>query len=161
EWQLVASTEFSAAQCYNDLTAMLISWRRLELSTWARLLDIEKEKCNQDASSWWFVAYDVIVATPLRLVQSGNDLANYSEELISTLENFLRSTSMGQFSPRLKLSENFVLLLQLLANDFPALSQVESSLANLLQHYAPFVSIFDRILCEGRVSLEHDIKQEI
>ncbi|MDP1244202.1 hypothetical protein, partial [Klebsiella pneumoniae] len=71
EWQLVASREYSAATLYDELTSLIINWRRLELSTWAKLLDLEKERCDQDVSSWWFVAYEAIIAAPIQMVESG------------------------------------------------------------------------------------------
>lgn len=161
EWQLVASREYSASQLYDELTNMLISWRRLELSTWGRLLDIEKEKCDQDASSWWFVAYEVIFAVPLQLAVSGGDLLQHTEELISTLSTFFGSTTLGQYSPRMRMVENFLKLLRLYVEDFPALNGVISALDNFLRHYAPFEPVIEQALANGRKTLEKDIKQEI
>ncbi|WEW57086.1 AAA ATPase midasin [Emydomyces testavorans] len=161
EWQTVASKEFSATDCYNELTGMLISWRRLELSTWARLLDIEYEKCEQDAEGWWFIAYEVIVATPLQLIDDGQDLTSHTCELISTLEKFLCSTPIGQYRFRLQLVERFKSLLQLYVLDFPSLDQLVFGLTNLINHYKPFVKILEEQLTNGRNALENDIKQEI
>ncbi|KKZ66310.1 hypothetical protein EMCG_07974 [[Emmonsia] crescens] len=161
EWQVVASKEFSAIQCYDNLTALLISWRRIELSTWARLLDIEDEKCSEDASAWWFVAYDVIIAAPLRLVQDGQPLTEHSVELIATLEKFICSTPIGQYKSRLQLVEKFKMLLHLFALDFPPLDQLSAAIDNLLHHYLPFVSIFEKSIVDGRQTLERDIQQTI
>ncbi|KAK2783613.1 hypothetical protein FQN52_009540 [Onygenales sp. PD_12] len=161
EWQLVASKEYSAAEHYDNLTSLLISWRRLELSTWARLLDIEKEKCEEDACSWWFVAYDVIIAAPLRLVEDGQPLEEHSAGLVATLEKFICSTAMGQYKSRLQLVEKLRMLLQLYSSDFPSLSKLTAALDNLLQHYLPFVPIFEKSLSDGRQTLERDIQQAI
>lgn len=161
EWQSVASREFSASQLYDELTSILIGWRRLELSTWARLLDIEKEKCEEGASSWWFVAYEVIIAVPLQLAASGEDLLQHTEELISTLSTFFSSTTLGQYSPRIRMLENFLKLLHLYVEDLPALSRVVSALTNFLRHYVPFEPIIEQSLADGRKTLEKGIKQEI
>ncbi|OAX84398.1 hypothetical protein ACJ72_01230 [Emergomyces africanus] len=161
EWQVVASKEFSAVKCYDGVTALLISWRRIELSTWARLLDIEDEKCREDASAWWFVAYDVIIAAPLRLVQDGQPLTGHSVELIVTLERFICSTPMGQYKSRLQLLEKFKMLLDLYALDFPPLDQLSAAIDNLLHHYLPFVPVFEKCLGDGRHTLERDIQQTI
>ncbi|EDN07367.1 conserved hypothetical protein [Histoplasma mississippiense (nom. inval.)] len=161
EWQAVASKNFSVTQCYDNITALLISWRRIELSTWSRLLDIEDEKCSEDASAWWFVAYDVIIAAPLQLVQDGQPLIEHSVELITTLEKFICSTPMGQYKSRLQLIEKFKMLLTLYALDFPALDQLSAAIDNLLHHYFPFVSVFEKSLGDGRKTLERDIQQTI
>ncbi|KAL2004280.1 hypothetical protein VTN02DRAFT_4005 [Thermoascus thermophilus] len=161
EWQLVASREYSAAPQYDELTGLIISWRRLELSTWAKLLDIEKEKCDQDVSSWWFVAYEAIIAAPLQMAQSGQDLTEHTREAISTLEKFFISATIGEYSPRMRLVENFRSLLLLYVRDFPALGGLASALQNFLQHYRPFEAIFSKTLADGRHNLEKDITQQI
>lgn len=161
EWQTVASKEYSAVDCYNELTSLLISWRRLELSTWSRLLDIENEKCERAAEGWWFVAYEVIIATPLHLVQNGQDLASHTQDLISTLEKFLTSTPIGQYLFRLQLVEWFTSLLALYSSDFPSLSRLLSALQNLARHYKPYALALKEQLENGRKTLEKDLKQEI
>jgi midasin len=162
-WQSVTSKEFSAADCYDDLTTLIIRWRRLELSTWACLLAIEKTKCENDAAAWWFVAYDVILAVPLQMIEEGrqDDIVYHTVDLIGTLERFLHSTPMGQYAFRLRLVEQLKSLLDTYAVDSPALAHLSSALDNLLHHYAPFIPGIETSLNEGRQALEKDIKQEI
>ncbi|KAJ9193086.1 hypothetical protein DTO164E3_8051 [Paecilomyces variotii] len=161
EWQLVASREYSAASIYDELTNLIISWRRLELSTWAKLLDIEREKCEQDVSSWWFVAYETLFAAPLQMAQAGEDLAEHTREVIATLEKFFLSTTMGQYSARLRLVENFRLLLLSYVDEYPVLASLGSALLNFICHFKPFENILSKALADGRQSLEKDIKQQI
>ncbi|KAF7587528.1 hypothetical protein BBP40_007087 [Aspergillus hancockii] len=162
EWQLVASREFSAVGVYDEITSLIISWRRLELSTWARLLDIEKEKCVQDVSSWWFVAYEAIIKAPIQIAESGEmELSEHTQEVITTLVNFFRSTTLGQYSERLRLIKNFRSLLLLYAQDLPSLNQLASALNNFIQHYVQFEPPVHKLLNERRSALEKDIKEQI
>ncbi|KAI9934908.1 hypothetical protein ASPWEDRAFT_175629 [Aspergillus wentii DTO 134E9] len=162
EWQLVASREYSAASLFDELTGLIISWRRLELSTWARLLDLEKEKCDQDVSSWWFVAYEAIIAAPIQMAESDQaGLHGHIQEVVSTLENFFLSTTLGQYSERLRLVSNFRSLLLLYVKDLPALQQLASALENFLQHYRPFEPLAHKLLVDKRSALEKDIKEQI
>ncbi|KAB8257115.1 hypothetical protein BDV32DRAFT_160729 [Aspergillus pseudonomiae] len=162
EWQLVASREYSAAGVYDEITNLIINWRRLELSTWARLLDLEKEKCVQDVSQWWFVAYEAIIGAPVQLAESGQtDLSEHTQEVIATLENFFRSTTLGQYSERLLLVKNFRSLLSLYIQDFPCLKQLVSALDNFMQHYTQFGPPVHKLLKERRSTLEKDIKEQI
>ncbi|OJJ80494.1 AAA family ATPase midasin [Aspergillus glaucus CBS 516.65] len=162
EWQLVASREYSAASLYDELTSTIINWRRLELSTWAKLLDIEKEKCDQDVSSWWFVAYEAIIAAPLQMAESGEaDMGAHIQEVIATLEQFFLSTTLGQYSERLRLVANFRSLLLLYVQDYPSLGQLVSGLQNFLEHYKPFEPLVNKLLVEKRAGLEKDIKEQI
>lgn len=159
EWQIVASKEYSAIKLYEQLTSMLINWRRLELSTWARLLDMEERKCIDEAGSWWFLAYEVIIAVPLSTVHSREALQIHSEQLFATLADFLATTSMGQYSQRLRLIECFKSYLDLLVEEEPTMVVVQSVLINFLSFYVRFEKTIQEFLYAGRLELEKKIKE--
>ena len=159
EWQVVASREYSATDVYDGLTHLIVSWRRLELSTWARLLDFEDEKCQTDAKSWWFVAYEVIIAAPLSIVASDEDLSKHAEGLLATLGDFLHTTLLGQYSQRLLLIEQFKDHLYLLAREVPGMQTIHSALTNFLCFYKRFEPQVQDILRKGRTGLEKDLKE--
>jgi midasin len=162
EWQTVASREYSAVTVFDEITAMLIGWRRLELSTWAKLLDIEKEKCEDDVSAWWFIAYEALIGAPIMMVEAGEqDMSEHTQNLVITLEQFFKSTTMGQFARRLQLVANFQDLLEVFSKDYPCLKQLVSALDNFLHHYRPFQPGVDKALNEKRAALEKDIKEQI
>ncbi|OKL62401.1 hypothetical protein UA08_03002 [Talaromyces atroroseus] len=161
EWQSVASREYSVVSIYDDITALIISWRRLELSTWAKLLDLEYEKSENAVSTWWFVAYEAFIALPLQKAENDEDLKGYAAEALDTLTGFLRSTTLGQYSARLRLVELFKSLLLLFANHYPALYCTVTALENFLQHFKPFEPVISKTLEDGRKSFEKDIKEQI
>lgn len=159
EWQVVASKHYSVATLYDQLTALLVSWRRLELSTWARLLDMEDKKCDEDAESWWFLTYEVIVAAPLSIIRSDEDLQKHVKELFATLEDFLSTTSMGQYSHRLRLIECFATYLGSLAQEEPRMKTVQNTLVNFLGYYSRFEKSIRETLYNGRIGFEKDLKE--
>lgn len=159
EWQVVASKQYSVAALYDQLTALLVSWRRLELSTWARLLDMEDQKCDEDAESWWFLAYEVIVAAPLSMIHSDENLQKHLKELFATLEDFLSTTSMGQYSHRLRLIECFEKYLGSLTREEPRMKTVQNTLLNFLGYYGRFEKPIQETLHKGRVGFEKDLKE--
>ncbi|KAJ6011835.1 hypothetical protein N7499_013194 [Penicillium canescens] len=162
EWQTVASREYSAVTVYDEITSTIISWRRLELSTWAKLLDLEKERCDDDVSAWWFIAYEALLGAPIQMAEAGEqDMSEHTQSLMSTLEQFFKSTTLGQFARRLQLVTNFQALLEVFTKDFPCLKQLVSALENFLHHYRPFQPGVDKILTEKRAALEKDIKEQI
>ncbi|KAJ5805247.1 Midasin [Penicillium riverlandense] len=162
EWQLVASREYSAASLYDEITKMTIGWRRLELSTWAKLLDLEKERCDENASSWWFIAYEALFGAPVQMAEAGEtDLSEHVYGVISTLEQFFQSTTLGQFTRRLNLVANFHALLAAFVQDFDCLQPLVSALGNFLFHYRPFEAPVEKMLAEKRSTLEKDIKEQI
>ena len=159
EWQVVASKEYTAATLYDQLTDLLVSWRRLELSTWARLLDMEDQKCNEDTESWWFVAYEVIIAAPLSRIDAGEDLQAHVEQLFSTLADFMQTTSIGQYTHRLGMIDCFRRHLEILAKDVPSIAVVHNAVSNFLSYHAHFESPIQEHLRKGRQKLEKDMKE--
>lgn len=161
QWEAVASKEYSAANLYDQLTNLLISWRRLELSTWAQLLDMEDRRVDDDVKSWWFFAYEVIVAVPLSMINSGENIQMYSQQLFATLEEFLTTTSMGQYCRRLRLIEHFKRHVELLKSEDRSLNIIHDTLINFLRFYAPSEKPILEALREGRTKLEKDMREVI
>ena len=159
EWQVIASKEYSAVNLYDRLTDLLISWRRLELSTWAQLLDMEDKKCRDDAESWWFIAYENIIAVPLTLVRSGEDVRTHTQHLFTILGDFLATTSIGQFSRRLRLVECFKRHLELFALEEPGMTEVQYTITNCLCLYTRFEKRIHEFLRDGRRVLENAVKE--
>ncbi|MCJ1379430.1 hypothetical protein MMC17_002531 [Xylographa soralifera] len=159
EWQIVASNELSAIGLYNELTELLISWRRLELSTWAGLLDMEDTNCIKDAKGWWFVAYESIIAASLTSASSNGNISEHSQQLIATLEDFIRETSIGQYSERIQLIEAFRDHIGMLAIELPPLGVVRNALTNFLSFYVRFRSHIHEMILKGRKTFEKDMKE--
>ena len=159
EWQTVASKQYSVATLYEQLTDLLISWRRLELSTWARLLDMEDKKCNEDADSWWFIAYEVIVAIPLSMADAGECLQVHVEQLFTTLAKFIGDTSIGQYAHRLGMIDCFRSHLEALAKFVPSMKLVQEAISNFQSYYARFEKLIQEHLQQGRQKLERDMKE--
>ncbi|KAI9852998.1 MAG: hypothetical protein M1838_002777 [Thelocarpon superellum] len=162
QWQTVASTSFSAQGLYEEVTKLLVDWRRLELVTWTRLFDLEQDKCAQDAQLWWNVAYEVIVAVPLSLLETdAAGLARYGIELLSSLETFFATTTLGQFSRRLQLLERFRSHVLLIAQRTVPMTTIAAALTNFIDYYARFEPEVNRALDEGRRRLEKDVTEVV
>ncbi|KAI5852686.1 P-loop containing nucleoside triphosphate hydrolase protein, partial [Morchella snyderi] len=140
EWQGVASTEFSAAEHFDAVTQLIISWRRIELSAWPRLFNIEDEKCREEANSWWFYVYESAIANPLRLLTEGQNLKEHVEQLLTTLVAFIETSSIAQFPHRLQLLKAFEQHALRLSDEFPAMNLVEKGLHNLIAYFSQYAS---------------------
>ncbi|KAH6964016.1 hypothetical protein DER45DRAFT_601956 [Fusarium avenaceum] len=128
---------------HNLLTDTIIRWRRLELSTWANLFDMEQNKCQDDAYSWWFVAYQVVIAVPLSLVDDPKGMEEYASSLISSLEMYFSTAIVGQYGARLALLRQLQSHLKFLTNDYPILDVVLHALSNFIQYYSRYEKIMD------------------
>jgi midasin len=160
-WQKVASKEYSAAEFYDKLTALIVSWRRLELSTWASLLNFEAQKSLEDAKSWWFVAYENLIYVPQQLSTSEDLSLQHVENAIQILKEFIESTGVGQFSARLDLLRAFSLEVKQRFSNSLVSKLMQDGLVNLLSHYDRFSCLIENFLRKERDKLEKDIKEVV
>ncbi|KAI9799096.1 MAG: hypothetical protein M1833_004290 [Piccolia ochrophora] len=158
QWQAVASREFSVSGILDELTKLIVSWRRLELSTWSRLFDAEARRCKDDASSWWFVAYEAIIEAPLGLSESGEDLNVHAVELLSVLERFLMTTALGQFSHRMQMLVQMQHHVNLVTRECTPMCIVSNALSNFVAYFSHFSASVAAQLQSGRHSLEKEMK---
>jgi len=160
EWQRVASREFSTADLFDDLTKLLISWRQLELTTWARLFDIETEKCRDDAKSWFFVAYETIIAAG-ESVENGEHMKVHIHDLLQTLEGFFTSTTLGQYGERTKLLRQFHRHAVTHSADNALLIPLCTALENFISYFERLQKPVDEAIVKGRQALEREVTNVI
>ncbi|KAL9484939.1 hypothetical protein ACSS6W_003728 [Trichoderma asperelloides] len=160
EWQFGgwASKVYAVLSLYNALTDTIIRWRRLELSTWANLFEMEQEKCQEDAYSWWFIAYQVVIAVPLSMVESPTELKEYAASLIQTLETYFLTSIIGQFATRLSLLKQLQSHLQLLVKDYPSLTVICHALTNFIFYYSRYEKCAETAIQKGRATLDKKMK---
>ncbi|OTB08493.1 hypothetical protein M426DRAFT_7806 [Hypoxylon sp. CI-4A] len=160
EWQFGgwASKTYGVLPLYNQLTDLLVGWRRLELSTWSKLFDMEIKKSEEDANSWWFIAYQAIIAVPLTLAQAGENLSEHTSGLLKELETYFSSAAIGQFASRLGLLEQLHKQLQLLVIDYPSMSLIRDGLQNFISFYSRYTKAVDDKIRTGRAPLEKQMK---
>ena len=160
EWQKVASKEYSTASVYDELTKLLISWRQLELTTWAKLFDMEVEKCCKDAQSWFFVAYETIIAAS-ESVENRVDAKIHAMNLLKSLETFFESTTLGQFEQRVKLLRQFRQHAAMRMQDTDVFNIIYVTLDNFIAYISRFEQLARENLAKGRTSLEKEVKDVI
>lgn len=152
EWQGVASKEFSAAEQYDTLTQLIISWRRLELTTWPRLFDLQDEKARDNALSWWFFLYESIIANPIELLVE--DLRNHIHQLLTNLVNWISLSSVGEFPHRLQLLRVFEQHIARLTIDTPDIEPVHRALQSFILYYSQYEPAVADTLRKDRKRME-------
>jgi midasin len=155
EWQSVASSEFSVAEHINAVTQLIISWRRLELTTWPKLFDLEDEKARLNANSWWFFLYESIIANPLELLTE--DLKNHVRQLISNLMSFMTTSSLGEFSHRLRLVRVFAEHLKRILIDYPDVDSLYGAVRNFVVYYSQYEAAVHETLGKQRKLMEKEV----
>jgi midasin len=160
EWQRVASREFSTAPVYDELTKLLVSWRQLELTTWARLFDIEMEKCKDNAKSWFFVAYETIVAAS-ESIEDPAAMTVHAKELLKAMEGFFGATTLGQFEQRMKLLEQFREHIAMLMQNGERFRPIHLALDNFIAYFSRLKKPVHEAIVKGRHALEKDVNNVI
>ena len=144
-----------------SLSSLIISWRRLELSSWSRLLDEEKRKHEKDAHAWYFIAYEALIHNSNKINPDNGDLSAYQKTLVHTVEEYFKSTTVGQYSSRLKLLDTLNKTLQSIARDQQHLRSIATSVQNVIDHYSQYQAGIDASLQKGRVELEKALNKQI
>ncbi|KAF2751085.1 midasin [Sporormia fimetaria CBS 119925] len=160
EWQRAASREFSTAPLFEEMTKLLVSWRQLELTTWARLFDIEMEKCRDHAKGWFFVAYETIIAAPEN-IQDEVEMKTHAKDLLKALEGFFSNTTLGQFEQRMKLLEQLREHLAMRSQDVEAFAHVHRAIDNFIAYFSRLAKPVQEAIAKGRQSLEKDVNNVI
>ncbi|KAF1972308.1 midasin [Bimuria novae-zelandiae CBS 107.79] len=160
EWQRVASKEFSTAHLFDDLTNLLVSWRQLELTTWARLFDMETEKSRDNSSSWFFVAYETIVAAADSITDE-KDMKPFVKDLLKTLEGFFYATTLGQYEQRIKLLRQFHTHVVMRTRDNALFVPLGTALENFISYFSRLQKPVREALAKGRQTLEKEVNNVI
>lgn len=161
EWQEGgwASRDHKATPLYERLTNTIVDWRRLELASWAKLFDMEEEKCRHDAKSWWFIAYGAIIFEPCTRLQRGEkSLENYAVEVLEILGTYFADAMAGQFVARLSLVKQLKRHLDLLVQDAPALAVIRDAVENFISLYRRYETKAAEAIRKGRETLDRKMK---
>jgi midasin len=153
-----ATKAHKAQALYEKLRDTICDWRRLELSSWSRLLDAEIKKTYEDAKSWWFIAYGAVILEPCSILQQGLDVKDHAVKLLGILESYFTGASVGQFGARLDLLRQLKNQLDLLVLDEPALGLVRDAVQNFITFYSRYERKVSETVKAGRAPLDRSMK---
>uniref|UniRef100_A0AAR5QJL7 VWFA domain-containing protein n=1 Tax=Dendroctonus ponderosae TaxID=77166 RepID=A0AAR5QJL7_DENPD len=100
EWEEVAHSGVSLRNSTPELTAQIITWRKLELSRWKDLLSTTFTGLNKPLSKWWLYMYNLLKQ------YLHSDEVNKSQ-LIDTLQSFITKSPIAEFHGRLEMLLEF------------------------------------------------------
>jgi midasin len=159
-WQPLAKRDLRAPELFDELTGLLVSWRQLELTTWARLFNVEVEKCRKDAKSWFFVAFETIIVAS-ESIKDMETMKDHAKALLKILESFFFTTNLGQFEQRLKLLEQLREHIGMLNAGTGAFEPVYRALGHFVDLFSRYERQVQEHLTKGRQALEKDIHDVI
>ncbi|QID86702.1 AAA ATPase midasin [Saccharomyces pastorianus] len=152
EWEKYASSEVSLSTNVKLITELIVSWRKLELSTWKGLFNSEDKKIRKSIGKWWFYLYESIIIS--NFSNEKEEITANTTLLVSSLNLFFSKSTLGEFGAKLDLVEAFYEHIQLIGFKN---SKVEGLLHNTLKFYYQFKPLIDERIKGGKKSLEKEI----
>uniref|UniRef100_A0A0E0ISW4 Midasin n=1 Tax=Oryza nivara TaxID=4536 RepID=A0A0E0ISW4_ORYNI len=141
-----------------QLFIIVSSWQRLELECWPILLQEVLEKYESNALKLWF---------PLRalLTQSCDISKNEEISIIKSVEEFVQTSSIGEFKRRLHLLLAFHGELSdgagVGAYSSNSLKKIQNILYNMFGYYMQFLPLVLGEIEGGKGSIEKDLKDQV
>lgn len=156
EWEKFASSQVTLKFHYDELIKLIVSWRKLELSSWKALFHFEDLRCRKNLGKWWFHLFESIVIP----FSQDNELAEKPSvvQILGALNIFMSETTFGEFELRLKLVKAF-------ANHMSSLNLGDGALFNALSNFSIFYEQFlpriEESMHETKKKLEKDVNEVI
>jgi midasin len=162
DWQKFVDRENTILTHQQDLSNLIVEWRRMELVCWTRLLDNEASSFSNDLSDWWFRLYEIIVHTTHQAMDTAIEQTTFLENLLPLLERYLAASPIGQYSTRLDLLSMFEKYLLNVAYSPSARTPFERRLSTILGSviatYQRFRPTVEATLKSRRETIDNEIK---
>lgn len=150
EWEKYAHSKVSLKAHFDQLTLLIVSWRRLELSTWQQLFEYEDRAVKLRLGKWWFHLFESIIVP---LYDNSANVGN----LVSVLMVFLKQATFGEFSHRLRLLKAF----KQHVYEIQGSGDVYNAISNVVIFYQQFQNSVNEKINVERKKLEKDINEVI
>ena len=168
DWEIYANRENTLKNHQRSLTILIVEWRRLELSCWQVLLQSQAVSFANGASESWFHLYDICVRGSLAAADgesqgSAGAVVQYLSQFAPLVDEFIRSSPLGQYESRMRLLQTFESYASLLAlvktgQHRSTLQRVQLLLYTTSRYYNMFSPQIVASLSDQRSTLEKEIQ---
>ena len=168
DWEMYANRDNSLKEHQHGLTTLIVDWRRLELTCWKSLLESQSRSFTGGVAGFWFRLYEVLIRGPLNAVEESaagdaGSLQGYLRQLPSLLDEFLQSSSLGQFQVRIDLLRSFEGFIHYIApRESPihreTLLRVGRIVHSSWRYFNIFVPSLSTLLGDQRQALEKEVE---
>lgn len=170
DWEAYANRDNTLAPFQTDIGNLIVDWRRLELSCWAQLLETQARNFASEASPWWFKMYEILIhggraaAKEEAEVPESRATEAHAHSLVGLIDQFITTSPLGQFSPRLELLRTFSAHLKSLSgtpSDFAGLDRIARLVSSLTARYSLSEPTIATSLRTQRDKIEQNVKDFI
>lgn len=170
DWEAYANRDNTLAPFQTDIGNLIVDWRRLELSCWAQLLETQARNFASEVSPWWFKMYEILIhggraaAKEEAEVPESRATEAHAHSLVGLIDQFITTSPLGQFSPRLELLRTFSAHLNSLSgtpSDFTGLDRIARLVSSLTARYSLSEATIATSLRTQRDKIEQNVKDFI
>ena len=160
DWESYANKENSLKEYQSAISDLIISWRRLELASWMRLLDDQLTSYVNGDSEWTLRLYGALIHGSL----SSKNADDHIKTVLPLLKDYLSASTFGHFAPRLDVLRSFEGMAKELAElttdseQQQALTKIAKMLHNTITNYTLFAPRIADSLASQRATLDKSIK---
>ncbi|XVE88663.1 hypothetical protein DITRI_Ditri19aG0087500 [Diplodiscus trichospermus] len=150
-------SKFSLSDQLEPLISLVCSWQKMEFDSWPVLLDEVQDQYEINAAKLWFPLFSVL--HPMH----SSDIAGDNHSTIASLEEFIQTSSIGEFRKRLQLL--FAFLGQIITGrnleiySTPLQEQNIKILYNVFGFYVQFLPIVMESIESNRRKIESELKE--
>ncbi|KAA1117838.1 hypothetical protein PGT21_025055 [Puccinia graminis f. sp. tritici] len=165
EWQKYSCAENSLLSFQSDLTALVVSWRRLELASWAALIQTELDSFHLTTDVWWFRLYELLVRgySTHSHTPDNQEAKSYLKDCALVLNQYLTECNLGQFGYRLTLLNSFSALLRAVSriSNFGCWSRINNLLDGIIYFYSHYEPLVDQKIEQAKRLARSEIESYI
>ncbi|KIO05359.1 hypothetical protein M404DRAFT_999966 [Pisolithus tinctorius Marx 270] len=162
DWEMYAHRENSLRDDRQAITDLIVEWRRLELSSWKGLLDSQSQLFVDAVAEYWFHLYELLIRGPLNAAGADSDNSSkYLQQVPYLLDDFMRTSSLGQFHARLKLLKSFEILIGHMLEDSAIQSTVLSSVMRIVHFSWRFFHLYSPQLLQSLGDQRRSLEKEV
>ncbi|XP_038723701.1 midasin [Tripterygium wilfordii] len=92
-----SGSKFYISDLLEPIITLVCSWQKMEFNSWPALLDEVQDQYASEAGKLWFPLFSVLQHRHCA------DIATYDQSTIESLEEFVQTSSIGEFRKRLQL----------------------------------------------------------
>lgn len=152
DWEGYANKENSLSAHQAELSALIVEWRRLELSSWMRLLDDQVKAYVDSDAEWTLRLFGALIPG----VASVEDVGKHLEETLPMITTYLSTSSLGHFGGRVDVLRSLGHICAQLPG--PAYAQVATLMHNIVENASLFLPRLLDSLRQQRAVIDKNIK---
>ncbi|XP_075058881.1 midasin [Mixophyes fleayi] len=157
DWEENASRTLSLRKNLDEITHLIIQWRKFELNCWSLSLDNTMRRHAEKANKHWFSIYQLVEKYLEVEGEQENSEEQTLQSLTKTLQAFIEGSTLGEFNSRLQMLLVFHCHV-LLVPQSTKKDSLCSLLWNLYNYYNQFLPSVQARILELRNPVEKELK---